>query len=139
MKTRRLSPTLGVEITGVDLSTPLEDTSCVAVREAWLPHKVAVFPGQHLTEEELMRFGRRSGELEIHVGSTYHSRHQFAGNPDSVYRQIMDFYDKAGGFGHLALVGRSGFMTPEESQKSIRLFTREVLPRLREIAPVEVG
>ena len=60
----------------------------------------------------------------------------FAGNPDSVYRQVMDFYDKVGGFGHLSLVGRSGFMTHAESEKSIRLFSREVLPRLREIKPV---
>jgi hypothetical protein len=63
----------------------------------------------------------------------------FAGNPDSVYRQIMAFYDKVGGFGHLALIGRSGYMTHAESSKGIRLFTQEVLPRLREVAPVEVG
>ena len=63
----------------------------------------------------------------------------FAGNPDSVYRQIMDFYDKVGGFGHLSLVGRTGFMTHAETQKGIRLFAKEVLPRLKEIAPVTVG
>ena len=62
----------------------------------------------------------------------------FAGNPDSVYRQVMDFYDKVGGFGHLSLVGRSGFMTHAESEKGIRLFSKEVLPRLREIKPVTV-
>jgi alkanesulfonate monooxygenase SsuD/methylene tetrahydromethanopterin reductase-like flavin-dependent oxidoreductase (luciferase family) len=60
----------------------------------------------------------------------------FAGNPDSVYRQIMAFYDKVGGFGHLSLVGRSGFMTHAESEKGIRLFTKEVLPRLRAIKPI---
>jgi alkanesulfonate monooxygenase SsuD/methylene tetrahydromethanopterin reductase-like flavin-dependent oxidoreductase (luciferase family) len=62
----------------------------------------------------------------------------FAGSPDTVYRQIMDFYDKVGGFGHLSLVGRSGFMTHAESEKGIRLFSTEVLPRLREIKPVTV-
>jgi len=62
----------------------------------------------------------------------------FVGNPDSVYRQVIDFYDKVGGFGHLSLVGRSGFMTHAESEKSIRLFSKEVLPRLREIKPVTV-
>ncbi len=61
----------------------------------------------------------------------------FAGNPDSVYRQIMDFYCKVGGFGHLAMIGRSGFMTHAESAKGIRLFAAEVLPRLREIRPSE--
>src|SRR5262249_20090788 len=35
----------------------------------------------------------------------------FAGSPDTVYQQIMDFYDKVGGFGHLVMIGRSGFMT----------------------------
>jgi hypothetical protein len=62
----------------------------------------------------------------------------FAGNPDSVYKQVMNFYDQVGGFGHLSLVGRSGFMTHAESEKSIRLFSKEVLPRLREIKPITV-
>ena len=60
----------------------------------------------------------------------------FAGNPDTVYRQIMEFYDKVGGFGHLALIGRSGYLTHAESEKGIRLFSNEVLPRLREVKPV---
>jgi hypothetical protein len=61
----------------------------------------------------------------------------FVGNPDSVYRQVMEFYDKVGGFGHLSLVGRSGFMSHPEAQKGIRLFATEVLPRLKEIKPIE--
>ena len=48
----------------------------------------------------------------------------FVGNPDSVYRQVMEFYDKVGGFGHLSLVGRSGFMSHAESVKGITLFER---------------
>ena len=63
----------------------------------------------------------------------------FAGNPDTVYQQIMEFYDKVGGFGHLVMIGRSGFMTHAEAEKGIKLFAQEVLPRLREIAPITVG
>jgi alkanesulfonate monooxygenase SsuD/methylene tetrahydromethanopterin reductase-like flavin-dependent oxidoreductase (luciferase family) len=59
----------------------------------------------------------------------------FVGSPDTVYRQIMDFYDEVGGFGHLVLVGRTGYMTHAETEKSIKLFSRDVLPRLRTIAP----
>ena len=62
----------------------------------------------------------------------------FAGNPDTVYRQIKAFYDQVGGFGQLTMIGRSGFMTHAESERSIRLFSKEVLPRLREIKPVVV-
>ena len=63
----------------------------------------------------------------------------FAGNPDTVYRQIMEFYDKVGGFEHLILMGRSGFMTHEEAEKGIRMFAKEVLPRLREVKHAAVG
>jgi alkanesulfonate monooxygenase SsuD/methylene tetrahydromethanopterin reductase-like flavin-dependent oxidoreductase (luciferase family) len=62
----------------------------------------------------------------------------FAGSPDAVYRQIMDFYDKVGAFGHLVMIGRSGYMTHAEAEKGIKLFAKEVLPRLREIGPVAV-
>ena len=63
----------------------------------------------------------------------------FAGSPDTVYEQIMSFYKEVGGFDHLIMVGRSGFLTHAEAEKGIRLFAQEVLPRLREIAPVVVG
>jgi alkanesulfonate monooxygenase SsuD/methylene tetrahydromethanopterin reductase-like flavin-dependent oxidoreductase (luciferase family) len=53
-----------------------------------------------------------------------------AGNPDTVTRQIMDIYDKVGGFGHFIFVGRSGFLDHHEAEKGIRLMAREVLPRL---------
>ena len=51
----------------------------------------------------------------------------------------MDFYDTVGGFGHLVMIGRSGFMTHAETEKGIKLFAKEVLPRLKEIAPITVG
>ena len=60
----------------------------------------------------------------------------FAGTPDTVYRQIMDCYDELGGFGHLIFIGRSGFLTHAEAEKSIRLFATEVLPRLHVAAPM---
>jgi len=62
----------------------------------------------------------------------------YAGNPDTVYKQIMEFYDKVGGFGHLIMVGKTGFITHDEAIKNITLFSKEVLPRLREIKPVTV-
>jgi len=53
-----------------------------------------------------------------------------AGNPDTVYKQIMDIYDKVGGFAHFIFIGRSGFLDHQEAEKGIRLFAKEVLPRL---------
>jgi alkanesulfonate monooxygenase SsuD/methylene tetrahydromethanopterin reductase-like flavin-dependent oxidoreductase (luciferase family) len=56
----------------------------------------------------------------------------FAGNPDTVTRQIMEFQKKAGAFGNLNIIGRSGFLTHKEAVKGIKMFAREVLPRLAE-------
>jgi len=56
----------------------------------------------------------------------------FAGNPDTVFRQIIDFQRKAGPFGNLNIIGRSGFLTHEEAVKGIKMFAREVLPRFEE-------
>ena len=61
----------------------------------------------------------------------------FAGNPDTVYRQIMEFQAKVGRFEHLILASRSGFMSHAEAKKGLTLFAKEVLPRLREVAPPE--
>jgi alkanesulfonate monooxygenase SsuD/methylene tetrahydromethanopterin reductase-like flavin-dependent oxidoreductase (luciferase family) len=58
----------------------------------------------------------------------------FAGRPETVYRQIMECYRELGGFGHLIFIGRSGFLTHAEAEKSLRLFGTEVLPRLNETA-----
>jgi len=52
----------------------------------------------------------------------------FAGSPDTIYQQIMDFYNRVGGFGHLVMIGRSGFMTHAEAEKGLKLFAKEVLP-----------
>ena len=60
----------------------------------------------------------------------------FAGSPDTVHEQIMDFYGKVGGFDNLVMVGHSGFMTHHEAEQGIKRFAREVLPRLKEVAPI---
>ena len=60
----------------------------------------------------------------------------FVGNPDTVYRQITEFSDKVGGFGHLVMIGRSGFLNHAEAEQGIKRFSKEVLPRLRAILTV---
>ena len=56
----------------------------------------------------------------------------FAGNPDTVFKQIMAAYDALGGFGHQIFIGRSGYLTHMEAEKGIRMLAKEVLPRVRE-------
>jgi len=57
----------------------------------------------------------------------------FAGNPDTVFKQIKTMYDYNGGFGHLLVMGQAGFLDNKETVKGIDLLAREVYPRLREL------
>jgi hypothetical protein len=49
----------------------------------------------------------------------------------------MEFQRQAGAFGNLNIIGRSGFLTHQEAVKGIKMFAREVLPRIKE-SKVEV-
>lgn len=59
----------------------------------------------------------------------------FAGTPDQVFNQIKRHYEYVGGYGHLLNMGQAGFLEHEESVKGIRMFAREVYPRLKEMFP----
>ncbi len=60
----------GAEITGVDLSRPLDRPTVEAITAAHAEHGVVVFPDQHITSEQLVAFGRQFGELTVHPFST---------------------------------------------------------------------
>jgi alkanesulfonate monooxygenase SsuD/methylene tetrahydromethanopterin reductase-like flavin-dependent oxidoreductase (luciferase family) len=55
----------------------------------------------------------------------------FCGTPDQVYEQIKAFYDYAGGFGNLLIMGQAGHLSFEETRHSMTLFSRDVYPRLK--------
>ena len=61
-----MSPTIGAEVDGVDLGSPLDDATVADLRRALLAHKVLVFRDQHLTAATQVAFARRFGELEVH-------------------------------------------------------------------------
>ena len=69
---------------------------------------------------------------EVTVESAIKSGLMMAGTPDQVYDQIKRFYDHVGGFGHLLIMGQSGFLEHDETVHGIRTFAREVYPRLKE-------
>ena len=58
---------LGAEISGVDLSLPLDRGSFEQAERAFFEHQVVVFRGQTLAPEQQIAFTRRFGTLEVHV------------------------------------------------------------------------
>lgn len=72
----------GAEITGVALAEAQSDDVIEQLRKLWFEHGVIVFRDQgELTEQQLVRFSRYFGELEIHVRREYLS----PDNPEVLY------------------------------------------------------
>jgi alkanesulfonate monooxygenase SsuD/methylene tetrahydromethanopterin reductase-like flavin-dependent oxidoreductase (luciferase family) len=63
---------------------------------------------------------------------------QFCGSPDTVVKQIAEFHGLTG-VGVLDVSFGGVGLTPEEAQRSFRLFTSEVLPRIRSIGTAPVA
>lgn len=72
---RRISPALGVEVSGIDLREPLSDEQVKDLRGALVAHKVLVFRDQDITPAQHVAFARRFGELEVHPVFPRHPEH----------------------------------------------------------------
>src|SRR6185295_1984202 len=83
--TRPLSPTLGIEVSGVPMASPLDSDTANSVRELWRRHGLLLFRGQQLEEEDLIAFSRNLGPLETHVRREYLS----SKNPEILYVSNM--------------------------------------------------
>jgi taurine dioxygenase len=64
-----LTPTIGAELFGVDLSQPLSERQFDEIHAALMRHLVIFFRDQHLTIDQHKAFGRRFGALDIHPTS----------------------------------------------------------------------
>ena len=61
-----LSPMIGAEISGVDLTRPLGNQTFQEIHQALLDHLVIFFRDQDIDLEQQKSFGRRFGRLHIH-------------------------------------------------------------------------
>lgn len=75
-----LTPVLGAEIRGVDLSAPLGDAQLTEVKDAFVEHSVLIFRDQELDREDHKRFGRYFGKLHVHP---YHVKNAKPGAAES--------------------------------------------------------
>jgi len=76
LPTKPLSPALGAEIAGVDLSEPLSDELFAKILQCWHDNVVVLFRDQHLSEADQVRFAERFGPLALS-----HTRRYTTANP----------------------------------------------------------
>lgn len=61
-----LTPTIGAEVSGIDLAKPLDTDTLAELRAALLDWKVIFFRDQTITTDQHLAFARNFGELEVH-------------------------------------------------------------------------
>ena len=67
---RPLQPTIGAEISGVDLTRPLGDAERDQIKAAILEYKVVFFRDQHLDQDQHAAFARQFGPLYTHPSTS---------------------------------------------------------------------
>jgi alpha-ketoglutarate-dependent taurine dioxygenase len=67
---RPLQPTIGAEISGVDLSRPLSAGERDQIKAAILQYKVVFFRDQNLDQDQHATFARQFGPLYTHPSTT---------------------------------------------------------------------
>jgi taurine dioxygenase len=72
----KLTPIIGAEISGVDLSKPLGNATFSEIQRAFAENLVIFFRGQHLTAEQHLAFGQRFGSLHIHPAAPHAPGHK---------------------------------------------------------------
>ena len=71
----KLTPIIGAEVCGVDLSKPLGNQTFEEIHRALAENLVIFFRDQHLTEEQHLDFGRSFGKLHIHPAAPHAPGH----------------------------------------------------------------
>jgi taurine dioxygenase len=71
----KLTPIIGAEIGGVDLSKPLGNHQMAEVHRALAENLVIFFRDQHMAPAQHLAFGRNFGELHTHPAAPSHPEH----------------------------------------------------------------
>lgn len=71
LTTRPLAPSIGLEVSGLDLSKPLDDATFAAVTRLFNENGILLFRDQNLTEDQHVALSRRFGPLQSHVLKSY--------------------------------------------------------------------
>jgi taurine dioxygenase len=77
-----VTPLIGAEISGLDLSKPLSDNELGTVKQALRDHLVIFFRDQDLSADEQKNFGRQFGDLHFHPAR---DRNGLEGHPEILY------------------------------------------------------
>jgi alpha-ketoglutarate-dependent sulfate ester dioxygenase len=91
---RALEPSIGAEISGVDLSQPISDATRDQIKKTLLDYKVIFFRDQDLTTEQHAAFAARFGPLYTHPNTSRDEKiapiHKISAADFAKYERVKD-------------------------------------------------
>lgn len=118
---------VGAEVRGVDLRT-LDEATFAAVERAWTEHAVLLFRGQSLTDDDLIAFSRRFGDLDW-APVQENGRRFVEGKPEIyVVSNVMVNGEPIGSLGAGEAVWHTDMSYLPEPPKASMLYALEIPP-----------
>ena len=118
---------LGAEVIGVDLRD-VDDHAFEAIHKAWLDHLVLLFRGQTLSDDQLIAFSRRLGELDL--APIQETGRRFVEGYPEIYivSNVIENGAPIGSLGAGELVWHTDMSYQEDPPKASMLYALEVPP-----------
>ena len=118
---------LGAEVIGVDLRD-VDDHTFSAIHKAWLDHLVLLFRGQTLSDDQLIAFSRRLGELDL--APVQETGRRFVEGYPEIYivSNVIEKGAPIGSLGAGELVWHTDMSYQEDPPKASMLYALEVPP-----------
>jgi taurine dioxygenase len=118
---------LGAEVRGVDLRE-VDRRAFAAIHRAWLDHLVLLFRGQNLSDDELVAFSRRLGDLDL-APIQENGRRFVEGHPEIyVVSNVVENGIAIGSLGAGDLLWHTDMSYQEDPPKASMLYAIEVPP-----------
>ena len=116
---------LAAEVCGIDLRL-LDDAAFTVIHHAWLKHLVLLFRNQQLSDDDLMVFSRRFGELDL-APVQENGRRFVDGHPEIyVVSNVVENGVAIGSLGHAELVWHTDMSYQADPPKASMLYALEV-------------
>ena len=118
---------LGAEVVGVDLRD-VDDHTFGAIHQAWLDHLVLLFRGQNLSDDQLIAFSRRFGELDL--APIQETGRRFVEGYPEIYivSNVIENGAAIGSLGASELVWHTDMSYQQDPPKASMLYALEVPP-----------
>ena len=128
-----LSPAIGVEARGLDITKPLDGETRQLLRQAWAENSILLVRTDGLTEDEQFAYARNFGDIADRVQPPVEKR-SFRADPTNRMQLVTDEVDEEGkpkgSLGHSEMWFHTDKCYIEKPHRASFLYAVDIPPRL---------